>query len=162
MSYSPVVLIFSYRMVWKVAFVPRPWLIKGRFVLGVVCWTVTINTIFFAYNCGPLWHHVFFLVLGLGLEPDTYVDEYLWTLRPHNSPSKSFSLAPRVERRILTFLGMFWARHVLSSTSTSAFLTAQGTLLTLQRLERALIKFLLLLVPHILHCVVMEQLNLIH
>ena len=105
---------------------------------------------------------MFVLVLGLGLEPDTYVDEYLWTLRPHNSPSKSFSLAPRVERRILTFLGMFWARHVLSSTSTSAFLTAQGTLLTLQRLERALIKFLLLLVPHILHCVVMEQLNLIH
>ena len=24
------------------------------------------------------------LVLGLGLEPDIYVDEYFWTLRPHS------------------------------------------------------------------------------
>ena len=69
-------------------FVPRPWLIKEGFVLGVVSWTVMNNTVFFAYNCEPLWHHVFVLghvlVLDLGLGPDTYVDEYLWTLWPHN------------------------------------------------------------------------------
>ena len=69
---------------------------------------------------------------------------------PYNSPSKSCFLAPRAKRRILIFSGMFWAHHVLSSTNTIAFLTAQGTILTLQRLERAIIKFWLLLVPHVL------------
>ena len=137
-------------------FVPWPWLIKEVSVLNVVSWTATINTVFFAYNYGPLWHRMFVLgqvlILGLCLELNTYVDEYLWTLRPYNSPSKSCFLAPRVERRILTFLGMFWASRVLSSASTNAFLTAQGTILTLRSLECALIKFWLLLVPHILHC----------
>ena len=128
-------------------FVPRPWLIKEGFVLDEVSWTIMINTISFAYNCGPLWHRVFVLghvlILDLGIEPDIYVDEYLWTLRPHNSPSKSCFLAPRAERRILIFSGMFWVRRVLSSTST---------LLTLWSLECAFIKFWLLFVPHVLCC----------
>ena len=137
-------------------FVPRPWLIKEGFVLGVVFWSVMINAVFFAYNCRPLWYHVFVfghvLVLGLGLGPDTYVDEYPWTLRPHNSPSKSCFLAPRAERRILTCLGTFWASCVLSYASTRAFLTAQGMLLTLRSLECTLIKFWLLFVSHFLCC----------
>ena len=92
------------------------------------------------------------LVLSLGLGPDTYVDEYLWTLRPHNSPSKSCFLAHRVEMRILTCSGIFWASCVLSYASTKAFLTAQGMLLTLRSLESAFIKFWLLIVSHVLCC----------
>ena len=68
-------------------FAPRPWLIKEGLVLGEVSWTITINTVSFAYNSGPLLHRVFVLghvfVLSLGLEPDIYVDEYFWTFRPH-------------------------------------------------------------------------------
>ena len=77
-----------------------------------------------------------------------YVDEYLWTLRHH----KSCFLAPRVEMRILIFSDMIWVHHVLSSASISAFLTAQGMLLTLRSLECAFIKFLLLFVPYVLCC----------
>ena len=77
-----------------------------------------------------------------------YVDEYLWTLRHH----KSCFLAPRAEMRILIFSDMIWVHHVLSSASISAFLTAQGTLLTLRNLECAFIKFLLLFVPYVLCC----------
>ena len=62
-------------------FVPRPWLIKEGFVLGIASWTVKINIVSFVYNCEPLKHRMFVLehvlFLGLGLEPDTYVDEYL-------------------------------------------------------------------------------------
>ena len=40
-----------------------------------------IIVVFFAYNCGPLWYLAFVLghslVLGLGLGPNAYVDEYL-------------------------------------------------------------------------------------
>ena len=70
------------------------WLVLLRYSADVVSafpWvvTVTINTVLFAYSCGPLWHRVFVLghvlVLSLGLEPNTYVDEYLWTLRPHRN-----------------------------------------------------------------------------
>ena len=137
-------------------FVPQPWLIKEWFVLGVVSLTVTINAVFFAYNCGPLWYRVFVLghvlVLDLGRGPDAYVDEYFWTLWPHNSSSKSCFLAHQAERRILTCSGTFRASYVLSYASTRAFLIAQGTLLTLWSLECTLIKFWLLLVSHVLCC----------
>ena len=70
-----------------------------------------------------------------------------WALRPHNSLSKFYCLPPRTERRILMSSGIPYAYHVLSSAGVSAFLTAQGMLLTLQHLERAFIKFLRLLPP---------------
>ena len=60
LSYSSVILIFSYGMVQKVAFVGKTLLRtsalvnQGRVVLSEVSWTITINTISFAYNYGPL------------------------------------------------------------------------------------------------------------
>ena len=49
-------------------------------------------------------------------------------------------------------LGIPQAYHILSSANVSAFLTTQGMFLTLQYLERALIKFLRLVASHVLRC----------
>ena len=46
--------------------------------------------------------------------------------------------------------GVSKACHVLSSAGVSAFLTAQGMFLMLRHLERTVIKFLWLVVSHVL------------
>ena len=71
-----------------------------------------------------------------------------WALWPHNSPSKFCCLALQTEMRVLMSSSV--ACYVLSSTGVSAFLTVQGMFLTLRYLEHALIKFLRLVVPHVL------------
>ena len=47
---------------------------------------------------------------------------------------------------------MLRACHISPSYCADAFLTAQGTLLTLRHLRRAFIKFLRLHIPHVLWC----------
>ena len=102
---------------------------------------------FLGYHDHHCFLHMRLWALAWALGPVQKGDADYWALRPHNSPSKFYCLAPRTERRILMSLGIPQAYYVLSSAGVSAFLTAQGMLLTLQHLERAFIKFLRLLPP---------------
>ena len=50
--------------------------------------------------------------LGLGPRPNADIDMGLGSFTPHNSPSKSYCLAPQTERKVLVTSGL---SHGLSS-----------------------------------------------
>ena len=94
---------------------------------------------FLGYHDHPCFLHMRLWALAWASGPVQEMDADYWALWPHNSPSKFYCLAPRTERRILMSLGIPQAYYVLSSAGISAFLTAQGMLLKLRHLERALL-----------------------
>ena len=81
---------------------PLPWFwsAKDRVVLGSISWQTGF----------PLFVIGHFFLLGLGLRLDMKWAEPCQILQPHNSPSKSCCLAPRMGRRILMFSGLYHGR----------------------------------------------------